>query len=91
MTTYEQVFKDYLELKRLHDGEDPADLTGGFVDGEWYKRLLANPTKTEAKKHIFELIEYSLQSGFETVGNPRLYIPAVKEIYTKYGFLSEGT
>lgn len=85
MATYEEVLKDYDELMRLHDYDSPNDMTGGYVEGDEYMKLLRKPSKVEAKKHLIAIIDYSSYKGFECVGPARIHMPEVREIYEKYG------
>ena len=62
---YNKAKEDYNYLVE-HHGQEPNDMTGGFVEGDFYKELLENPSKSTAYKHYVKLIEYSSHAGFES-------------------------
>lgn len=68
---YEDARKDYERLVEIHDGEDVADFTGGFVFEEKGMELLRNPCKRVAKKIYCDLIHYASYSGFEDARSMR--------------------
>lgn len=85
---YTQAQADYDYLIEHHKTE-PYDITGGFGEGDFYKKLLRSPTKKVAYEHYVTLIQYSADSGFENLNNdyrksPDLKDPKTLEIYDRY-------
>ena len=59
--TFEEVKADYLKL--IDEYGVPEDMTGGFVDAERMEVVIRNPTKTNAKKYMLDVISYGFQYG----------------------------
>ena len=55
--TFEEVKKDY---EKLMEVGVPSDMTGGFVDAEHIEKVILNPTKTNAKKYMMDVICYGI-------------------------------
>ena len=62
---YEDARRDYERLVEIHDGEDVADFTGGFVFEDKAMELMRCPCKRVAKGIYCDLIHYASYSGFE--------------------------
>ena len=59
--SYDQVKRDYkIIIKELGD---PEDMTGGFVDGDYFQKLLMNPSKFTATKMLLDIISFGFQLG----------------------------
>jgi hypothetical protein len=84
--TFEEVKKDYVELM---DIGVPYDMTGGFVDSERMETVIRNPTKSNAKKYMIEVIYYGFQWGdyWKTETSGDIHIndnKFINEMYEKY-------
>lgn len=60
---YEQSRADYEYLCSKYG--DIYDKTGGFVEGDFFMRLLRDPTKHKADKIYRTMIEHGILAGFE--------------------------
>lgn len=84
--TFEEVKKDYLELMGIGI---PQDMTGGFVAEEHMERVIRNPTKSNAKRYMLDVINYGFQAGtyWNTEVNGEIHIEdneIVNAMYEKY-------
>lgn len=59
--TFEEVKADYVKL--INEYGYPYDMTGGFVDSEQMEKVILNPTKTNAKQYMKNVINYGFQWG----------------------------
>ncbi len=84
--TFEEVKKDYIEIIKMHGF--PEDMTGGFVDAEHMEVVIRNPTKSNAKNYMLNVISYGFQWGdFWNTEDDKVYpcdSEVVKRIYEKY-------
>jgi hypothetical protein len=81
--TYEQVHADYRWLSSEY--EEPSDMTGGVVDGDLFRDLLANPTKRLARDMMIGLIQHWFDLGPEgACGVVPWHDPGVREIAKRY-------
>lgn len=92
---YEKAKADYKYLVSHHNDE-PADLSGVFDDGEYYKKLLDNPCKSEAYDHFLSLIIYTATAGFASTSSdhnehtiPDFTDDRVCSIFTEYSLEDE--
>jgi len=58
---YEHAKKSYLYMCKKYG--IPNDLTGGYVEGDKYYKLLKNPTFSNAYNDYVALIQYGFQMG----------------------------
>ncbi|MBO6225360.1 MAG: hypothetical protein J6N72_07925 [Psychrobacter sp.] len=65
---YEKAKRDFNYLVD-HHGTTIYDITGGYLEGEAYQKLLNKPTMTTAYKHFVAMIDYSASYGFCDGGN----------------------
>ena len=84
--TYEQVLAD---RDYLFDTYGPAaDMTGGWVEGEYLQALLRKPTKSEAKRILCGLICYWFETGYDQAGDticaPDMTDPILQEIAARH-------
>lgn len=84
--TYEQAFEDHQYLWAIGAA---YDMTGGYVDSQDLDKLLANPTKTTARKCLISQIEYWFQAGTEDGGHAEMQAaydndPEVAKIADRY-------
>ena len=85
---YQQAKTDYKYLVAHHKA-DIYDITGGYIDGEQYKKLLDNPSKSNAYRHFVDMITYSASNGFDIYahnegGSPDFDDKRTVGIYRKY-------
>ena len=82
---FEEVKKDYLALMEIGV---PYDMTGGFVDAKLMELVIRNPTKTNAKNYMKEVIDYGFQRGYwRTQFNGDIHLQDnkfVSKMYDKY-------
>ena len=82
--TYQQAFVDH---KILWSIDAASDMTGGYVDQDDLRLLLANPTRDMARDCLERQIRYWLQMGTEDGRSYEQLVrefPALQEIKERY-------
>jgi len=86
--TFEEVKKDYLELKSKWGF--PDDMTGAFVMEESLEKIMLNPSRKASKEWMISVFQYGFQNKdtkyhTEFYRNISIYeCELIKRIYEKY-------
>ena len=87
MIVFKEVKKDYIKLIREYGY--PEDMTGGFVAEEHMEVVILNPSQSNARKYMVDVIQYGFQCGefWNSEDNGKMSINDyifINEMYNKY-------